>query len=215
MSNLLKDNKEIMKYWDYEKNDNDLLNKITIGSQKLVWWKCEKQHSYQQIVRSKTKGVGCPICSNKLIVKGINDLATTNPELLQEWDYSLNNKLGIYPDCVFSGSHKKVWWICNNKHEWKASISNKSKGRGCPICSNKIIIKGINDLSSTHKKILNMWDYNKNNKQGLFPENYSYGSSKKVFWLCPKCGNSWIQRINHITNGIGCPNCHYNILKDD
>ena len=110
MSNLLKDNKEIMKYWDYEKNDNDLLNKITIGSQKLVWWKCEKQHSYQQIVRSKTKGVGCPICSNKLIVKGINDLATTNPELLQEWDYSLNN---VKPNQISKGSEKKVWWKCN------------------------------------------------------------------------------------------------------
>lgn len=78
MSNLLKDNKEIMKYWDYEKNDNDLLNKITVGSQKLVWWKCEKQHSYQQIVGSKTKGVGCPICSNKIIIKGINDFSSTH-----------------------------------------------------------------------------------------------------------------------------------------
>ena len=50
----------------------------------------------------------CPYCSHQKILKGYNDLATTNPDLLQEWDYSLNNKLGIYPDCVFSGSHKKV-----------------------------------------------------------------------------------------------------------
>ena len=207
---------EIAKEWNYAKNKGLLPSQFYATSSRKVWWICKNNHEYECTISHRTiDNNSCPYCSNQKILKGYNDLATTNPDLLQEWNYNKNNKLGIYPDCVFSGSHKKVWWICNNKHEWEASISNKSKGRGCPICSNKIIIKGINDLSSTHKKILNMWDYNKNNRQGLFPENYSYGSSKKVFWLCPKCGNSWIQRINHITNGIGCPNCHFNILKDD
>ena len=29
------------------------------------------------------KGTGCPLCSGKAIVKGINDLATTKPEMLK------------------------------------------------------------------------------------------------------------------------------------
>ena len=34
-------------------------------------------------------------------------------------------------------SSKKVWWQCknNNKHEWEARISGRTKNRsGCPIC---------------------------------------------------------------------------------
>ena len=33
------------------------------------------------------------------------------------------------------------------------------------------------------------WDYEKNGV--LTPENVSYGSNKKVWWICPKCGQSY------------------------
>ena len=85
MSNLLKNNKELMKYWDYEKNASLNLDKLTLGSCKIAWWKCDKGHSYDASIKSKTIGnLKCPICSNRRILKGYNDLATTNPELLSE-----------------------------------------------------------------------------------------------------------------------------------
>ena len=58
-----------------------------------------------------------------------------------------------------------------------------------------------------------MWNYYKNEKLNIYPQDYSYGSSKKVWWICPKCKNEWQQRVNHIIKGIGCPNCHYNSIK--
>ncbi len=61
MSDLLKDNKELMTEWDYSKNQNIDLNKLVIGSNKKVWWICSKNHSYEQIIHLKTKGYGCPI----------------------------------------------------------------------------------------------------------------------------------------------------------
>lgn len=33
------------------------------------------------------------------------------------------------------GFGQKVWWKCDNGHEWKAIISNRVKGRGCPECA--------------------------------------------------------------------------------
>lgn len=107
LSNLLKDNTFIMKYWDYKKNMNNDLDKLTIGSNKKVWWICDKGHSYDQVIRSKVKGIGCPICSNKKVLKGYNDLATTNPELLKEWNYDKNVKLGLNPELVTKGAEKK------------------------------------------------------------------------------------------------------------
>ena len=39
-SNYLKDNKKIMKQYDYEKNNDIDLEKLTIGTNKKVWWVC-------------------------------------------------------------------------------------------------------------------------------------------------------------------------------
>ena len=46
-SNYLKDNEKIMKEYDYEKNKDIDLEKLTIGTHKTVWWICLKGHSYE------------------------------------------------------------------------------------------------------------------------------------------------------------------------
>ena len=63
-------------------------------------------------------------------------LAEERPDLLKEWDYEKNNELGIYPDKVTCGSHRKVWWHCIKcGHRWLAVISSRAlAGRGCPGC---------------------------------------------------------------------------------
>lgn len=58
------------------------------GSGKKVWWKCKKGHSYFKAPNSRTNlGTGCPICANKEVLIGYNDLATVRPDLLQKWNY--------------------------------------------------------------------------------------------------------------------------------
>ena len=81
---------------------------LTSGSSKKVWWKCEKGHEYKSSIvnRTKSKGTCCPYCSGNKVLKGFNDIASTNPELLKEWDYSKNT---IKPDEVTKGTHKKIW----------------------------------------------------------------------------------------------------------
>ena len=204
---------EIAKEWDYEKNKGLLPSQFYATSSRKAWWICAKGHSYDCTISHRTvDNNGCPYCSNQKVLRGFNDLETTNPKLLEEWKYEKNNKEGTFPYNVFQGTHKKVWWKCNKGHEWLASVVNKSR-RGCPVCSNNLIIKGINDITTTHKDILSMWDCENNNKNNWYPENYSYGSSQKVWWICPTCGNKWQQRINHIVNGVGCPKCKNNIIS--
>lgn len=41
-----------------------------------------------------------------------NCISKTNPEVLQEWNYEKNDKLGITPDNISSGSALKIWWKC-------------------------------------------------------------------------------------------------------
>lgn len=50
-----------------------------------------------------------------------------------EWHPQKNGKL--LPCDVFAGSSKRVWWICKKGHEWRAPISRRNNGNGCPDCN--------------------------------------------------------------------------------
>ena len=82
--------------------------------------------------------------------------------LMKEWNYDKNNNLE--PSVFMPNSNKKVWWICSKGHEYEAYIIDKNNGPGCPICSNKIIVKGINDLATLNPDIVQFWNYDKNCK---------------------------------------------------
>ena len=209
MKKLLKDNLEVMKYWDYDKNDNSILDKVSTGSNKVVWWICKKNHSYSQSIHSKTKGIGCPICNNKLVLKGYNDLATTNPELLDEWNYNKNNLNNITPFNITKGAEKKVWWLCPKCNQsYECFAYSKKKGVGCPYCSSKIIIKGLNDIFTKKPKWEQSWDYKKNN---IDPYTLSVSSHKKVWWICNQCRKSFERKVSDVDiDVVLCKECSIN-----
>ena len=192
--------KLVMESWNFEKNIDIQPEEVTAGSNKKVWWKCEKGHEWQAIIADRKRGRGCPYCSNQKIWKGYNDLATTNSELLEEWDYEKNE---IRPEEVTAGSDKKVWWRCKEGHSWEAKVFKRTSGKGCPYCSNRTIKVGYNDLVTTNPEMLEEWDYERNE---IKPTEVSAGMGKKVWWRC-KEGHSWETKINNRTQGRNCPYC--------
>ena len=124
---------KLSKEWNYNKNNELLPNMFSAHSNVKVWWICENGHEWQSGIDSRTRGNGCPYCSNRLVLPGYNDLAYKRPNLLLEWDYTKNF---ISPSSVLPGSGKKAWWICSVcNHEWLAEISSRTKGHGCPQCA--------------------------------------------------------------------------------
>ena len=84
-------------------------------------------------IANRVAGNRCPYCANQKVLAGYNDLATTNPELLEEWDYEKNGS--FLPNDFTQSSNKKVWWKCNLGHEWLAAINSRNAGNGCPYCA--------------------------------------------------------------------------------
>lgn len=126
---------EIAKQWDYDKNGELTPNQIFPKSNKKVWWKCNKGHSWQATPGTRTRGCNCPYCSGNKVWIGFNDLLTTHSDLATEWNYSKNGELT--PQKVSAGYRKKVWWKCPKCGcEYQAYISNRIKGYGCK-CSGK------------------------------------------------------------------------------
>ena len=190
------------KEWDYEKN-YPLKPSQVIGGNKKIWWKCSLGHSYEATMNSRTnRNSGCPICYGRKVLSGYNDLATTTPELISEWDYEKNK--GLTPQMVSKGSRMIVWWKCSQNHRFQMSITSKKKGN-CPICNSKRIKVGFNDLATLYPEISKEWDYEKNKE--LKPDIVAPKSNKRVWWKCSK-GHSYDTVICwKVTDNSGCPFC--------
>ena len=179
---------------------------ITVFSNNKLLWRCSKGHEWEAIVSRRSNGVGCPYCSNKKVLKGFNDLATTNPKLSKE--VSPNSKIKATEVTV--SSNKKFLWRCDNDHEWKATVNKRyTKGHGCPYCSNHRILIGFNDLSTVNPELTKEVSPNSKIKA---TEVFIF-SNKKLLWRCNK-GHEWEATANSRSNGRGCPYCSNNkVLK--
>ena len=128
-------NPTLSKEWNYEKNNGLTPSDVMPNSDEKVWWRCKEGHEWQVTIGTRNSGSGCPYCSGRYAVKSENDLQTVNPILASEWNYEKNGK--FRPENFTANSGQKVWWKCKKGHEWQATIHNRNKGRGCPICNSE------------------------------------------------------------------------------
>ena len=129
---------QLAAQWDSEKNGRLTPAMVTINSNRRVWWRCEKGHSFPAVVAHRSQSSsGCPYCTNRKVLPGFNDLATLDPAVAKEWHPTLNGALT--PEMVTAGSHRKVWWQCAYGHVWKAVIYPRTgkQRAGCPVCAGK------------------------------------------------------------------------------
>lgn len=146
------------------------------------------------------KGEGCGVCRGLQIQQGINDLATLHPHLIKEWHPTKNGELT--PHDVTQSSGKKVWWQCEKGHEWEATVVKRTDGRGCPYCSNRKVLKGYNDLATTHPHYVKYFA----NIENAYTHTHSSG--KRVELKCPNCGYKKQMGINKLTHqGFSCDLC--------
>ena len=194
---------EIAKEWDYIKNVNSFPSDFRSNSTYNAWWLCKEGHSYQTTINKRVlRKHGCPYCSGHRVLDGFNDLFSTNPELINQWDYTKNL---INPKNISRGSSIKVWWLCKEGHSYLSSPLNRINGKhGCPYCSNSSVLTGINDLLTLYPEIAKEWHPTKN--MNLQPQDVFSRSGKKVWWLC-KYGHEWEQSPHLRTAGRGCPIC--------
>lgn len=191
---------ELIKEWDCKKNIF-LPSQVTAGSNKKIWWICRQGHSWQATVKSRTAGSGCPICfrnrpSSKRIQ--LQQVLAEYPRLQQEYDYEQNT------DVTDITAQTKLWWKCQKGHTWKATISNRKRGCGCPYCNNKLATAERN-LAVCYPDRLEFWDWEKNNMSPyeLLPNSEAY-----VHWKCTQ-GHEWVMSVNSATDRekMTCPYC--------
>ncbi|MBR3326217.1 MAG: zinc-ribbon domain-containing protein, partial [Atopobiaceae bacterium] len=201
-NDLATTNPALAAEWHPTKNGDVTPSDVIAGAHRKFWWICERGHEWEASLSGRNAGHGCPYCASIWVLPGFNDLATANPDIAKEWHPTRN--ADITPSTIAPKSNKKMWWICNLGHEWQASVADRTGGRSCPYCSNRLVLRGFNDLATTNPSLAAEWHPTKNGD--LEPSKVMAGSSKRVWWKCV-LGHEWQSKICHRNAGSGCPVC--------
>lgn len=195
---------EIAAEWHPSRNGETTPRDVSGGSHKKVWWLGKCGHEWFAQVGSRTQNrTGCPVCSGRQLLVGFNDLATTHPELSDEWHPTKNG--GLNPEAIGRGARRKAWWICTNGHEWEAIIANRVWGNGCPYCTHQWVLKGENDLLTLEPELARQWHPTMNGD--VTPDQVFSTTGKKYWWICDT-GHEWDAKVsNRKSFGLGCPIC--------
>lgn len=193
----------VAKLWDHAANGGQDPTQVNEGSSKKAHWRCSLGHKWKSEVRVMVQGTGeCPVCSGRTILPGFNSLAVVEPAIAREWSPTKNP--GLDPDTIAPRSSRKVWWVCELGHEWKATPADRSLGNTCPECAEAARLGSSRSLVNTAPHLLEEWDWDKNGD--LDPNKLTAGAHWKVHWKCSQ-GHTWKAAVHARAKGSGCPGC--------
>ena len=199
---------DVAAEWHPSRNGELRPELLLPASSRKVWWQCLKGHEWQTAISNRTRpgrGTGCPFCAGRRVAPGDNDLTTLNPDLAAQWHPTLNGDLTAAH--VTSSSGRRVWWQCGLGHEWRALVSLRNLGTGCPYCSGNQVLAGFNDLASKYREVAAEWHPTKNGD--LHPDQVLAAAKRKVWWLCSlDSSHEWQATVQNRTGReSGCPSC--------
>ena len=191
---------KIAQEWDFRKNAPVTPSQVMGGGPRRYWWICDLGHSWQTSIARRVSGRGCHFCANREVLSGFNDLAARYPDLANEWDLTKNRKL---PAEILYGTNQKFWWLCPNAHSYQTSPSKRIlESSGCPICANKLLREGFNDLESQRPILASRWS----SKNACNPSEVFASSQTKFTFECP-LGHEWFVQPSSVSNEKYCPTC--------
>ncbi|WP_270473687.1 zinc-ribbon domain-containing protein [Holdemanella porci] len=190
---------------EFSANNDFTADQIPLDTSKNVLWTCPTcGDDYLFPVNERSIGDNsCPYCNHKKLKSGNNDLTITNPQLASE--YSSKNKKQVNE--VGEWQKYEVFWICPDcGAEYRYVISERSVGDdSCPVCANKRIEKGINDLATTNPEIAALLSPNNERKADTLLPSFKL----KVAWICPTCNGEYYAPVEDMVNGLAeCPYCN-------
>ncbi len=206
---------------EWHSDNNALLGGIKVkpGSGRRVMWSCPNcpagcPHVWKATVNNRTRGTKCPFCQGRSVCQH-NSLATKAPRQTRYWNHDKNAKT---PEQMLAGTNLRAEWKCPTcSHEWQGQIAQRVRDDcGCPQC------KKTGSIGNSYKQptfeaaqhpLLLEWDYERNSKDGIHPQNITLGSKKQVHWICHKCPKGQLHLYQMTPNdrtrkrGKGCPYC--------
>lgn len=196
-NSLADHNPELLGEWADERNPHA----VTFGSGYQAQWRCAHGHEWKAAVKNRTKTArpaGCPICSGRVPAPDTS-LAALRPDLAAEWADPDKRAEDVRP-----GADYYALWRCGAGHEWRAYVYSRSSsnGRGCPVCANRKVEPGVNDLATLRPDLAAEW------RGSLDASCIVPGSHVAGEWECSRCQHHWTAEVrSRALLGSGCPQC--------
>lgn len=104
-----------------------------------------------------------------------------------------NPNIEILGEYINSGTKIKCRCLICGYDDWNANPSYILHGSGCPVCANKLVVAGLNDIATTRPELVKYFNNPEDAKK------YSAGSNKEVIFKCPYCDNLRKLKITDVT----------------
>ena len=194
---------DIAELWHPTRNGALTPSQVMPASNTKTWWRCRDGHEWVATVAGRTsRGSGCPVHAGRQVVMGVNDLATRFPDIAAQWHPTRNEHT---PDDIVAGSTTRVWWRCEQGHEWEVAVNNRtSRGSGCPVCAGKKPLTEDTTLTAQLPELAAQWHIHNNGD--LRADQVSVTTGQKVWWCCPT-GHVYQAGVAVRVRGVGCPLC--------
>ncbi|WP_162238239.1 zinc-ribbon domain-containing protein [Agromyces sp. Leaf222] len=202
INSLAHTHRHLVLQWDASKNGDLTPQDVVAGSERQVWWRCAHGHSYRTAVTNRAAGRGCHYCTGQHVDPERTSLAAKRPDIAAIWHPTKNGTLT--PADVMPGSQKKVWWRCDNGHDYDGAIASRVKGVGCRYCSNRAR-STTNTMAVARPDLAAQWHPTKNNT--LTPADVVPGTSKRIWWICQHQHEWQVSGDNRVRQQTGCPYC--------
>lgn len=178
---------------------------VSYNTERKVYWTCQTcGGDYLYPVNKRQIGDNsCPYCNHVRLKTGINDLTITNPELAKEWastNTKQANEVGEWQSYV-------GYWLCPDCGTvYPCEVRNRSVGDdSCPVCANKQVKKGFNDLATLDPELADMLSPNCERKADEILRTCSY----EALWTCPECAGEYRRPVKtKAHDNSDCPYCN-------
>ncbi|NMR30690.1 zinc-ribbon domain-containing protein [Crystallibacter degradans] len=203
---------DIAAQWDHSRNKMTPAQ-VTPGSNRQIWWLCDRGHSWEAAPYTRTRGHGCAACKGMKATPE-NNLAVARPDLMTTWHHKRNrSELGLSPSEVLPQANNEVWWTCprDPTHDYTASPAARFRGRGCPYCAGKKV-NASNSVAGVHPILASEWSPDNDRN----PEDVTVGSNYTAAWICRKdATHRWKAAVSsRPADGAGCPYCDGKLPSD-
>ncbi len=183
---------KIAAQWYHPRNCNWGPENFSARSDVAVWWRCDKRHIWQEIIRHRTTYFfDCPECAQGKPIVNLDYC----PEALLLFDKEKNE--GIDPHQL--PLEYQARWRCPKgpDHAWKGTFYTRA-GNRCPFCRrNPKVLSEYPDIAAQLHE-----------KNGLSANDIPCGSKLHYWWIC-SAGPDHIWRAKVPSRIAGSGNCPF------
>jgi predicted nucleic acid-binding Zn-ribbon protein len=207
---------DIAAQWHPTRNGDLKPSQVKAGSNKKVWWQCDRGHEWFVPPVGRLRGEQCRECANRLgavkraTPKPGESLLDLYPEVAADWHPTKNDPLTTAD--VNAGAKTRRWWKCRScGREWKTDPDHRTRpGQGCPDCAfekisrtrskpgpGESLAEKLPDLAAEWHPTLN---------EPLTALDVRPRGKAFAWWQC-RFGHVWRAKVAPRAVGVGCPDC--------